>query len=73
MRGTSGARKRLSRPRIGADILVRAALADEFADAAGLYFDNDAGRFAQPHPDALDPQKCEDIVRRIETVLAEVR
>ena len=31
---------------IGADILIRAALSDEFADASGRYFDNDAGRFA---------------------------
>ena len=57
--------------RIGADILTRAALADEFADASGQYFDNDAGRFASPHSDALDPRKCEEVVRAIEAVLAE--
>ena len=56
---------------IGADILVRAALADEFADASGKYFDNDQGRFASPHPDALDPQKCQEVVRTLEAVLAE--
>ena len=55
---------------IGAEILCRVALADEFAAASGKYFDNDAGRLARPHPDALDPQKCEAIVRAIETVLA---
>ncbi len=54
---------------IGADILVRAALSDEFANVSGLYFDNDSGRFASPHPDALDPQKCEALVRVIETIL----
>ncbi|MEM1126386.1 MAG: SDR family NAD(P)-dependent oxidoreductase, partial [Bacteroidota bacterium] len=48
---------------IGADILVRAALADEFAEASGLYFDNDAGRFAPPHPAALDDAACAQIVR----------
>ncbi len=58
--------------RIGAQILTRAALADEFETASGLYFDNDAGRFASPHPDALDPQKSEEIVRVVEAVLAEV-
>jgi len=57
---------------IGADILVRAALADEFANASGKYFDNDKGRFASPHPDALDQKKSEGIVRVIETVLAKI-
>lgn len=56
--------------RIGADILVRAALADEFAAASGKYFDNDAGQFAPPHRDALDQQKSEEIVHVIKTVLA---
>ncbi len=55
---------------IGADILVRAALSDEFASASGQYFDNDAGRFAPPHPDTLDSAKCDEIVRTIETLVA---
>ena len=58
--------------RIGADILCRAALSDEFADASGRYFDNDTGQFASPHPDALNSQKCEEIVRVVEAVLAEI-
>jgi NAD(P)-dependent dehydrogenase (short-subunit alcohol dehydrogenase family) len=58
--------------RIGAEILTRAALADEFATASGQYFDNDSGQFTAPHPDALDPQKCEEIVGVIEAVLAEI-
>ena len=45
--------------RIGAEILLRAALADEFATASGQYFDNDSGRFASPHPDALDDRSRE--------------
>jgi NAD(P)-dependent dehydrogenase (short-subunit alcohol dehydrogenase family) len=56
--------------RIGADILYRAALSDEFATASGKYFDNDAGRFAPPHPDVLDADKSADVVRAIETILA---
>ena len=56
--------------RIGAEILVRAALEDEFETASGQYFDNDSGQFASPHPDALNPQKIEEIVRVIEKVLA---
>lgn len=58
--------------RIGAEILSRAALADEFATASGQYFDNDSGQFASPHPDALNPQKSEEIVRVIEAVLVEI-
>ncbi len=56
---------------IGADILIRAALSDEFATASGQYFDNDVGQFASPHPDALDPQLSERIVQTIETVIAD--
>ena len=38
--------------RIGADILRRAAVSEEFANASGQYYDNDAGRIARPHPAA---------------------
>ncbi len=55
---------------IGADILVRAALADEFANASGKYFDNDKGRLAPPHPDALDSHKSGKVVDTIEALLA---
>lgn len=47
---------------IGADILVRAALSDEFAAASGQYFDNDSGRFAPPHSDGLDDGKVAGLV-----------
>lgn len=56
--------------RIGADILVRAALSDEFANASGQYFDNDTRRFATPHPDAFNPQKSAELVKVMEAVLA---
>lgn len=55
---------------IGTDILTRAALSDEFAVASGKYFDNDAGRFASPHPDGLNTRKSDDVLHAIETVLA---
>ncbi len=55
---------------IGADILCRAALSDEFAGASGKYFDNDTGRFASPHPDALDAEKNAALVGTIEAWLA---
>lgn len=57
---------------IGADILTRAALSDEFAGASGRYFDNDAGRFGAPHPDALDPDEIEAVVGSIAAVIAAV-
>jgi len=56
----------------GADILVRAALSDEFLDAAGKYFDNDSGQFASPHPDALNDQKNQAVIAEIENVLNRV-
>ena len=57
---------------IGVDILVRAALSEEFAEASGLYFDNDSGQFARPHPDALDPQKCERLMLRLDAILQDL-
>ncbi|TNE51820.1 MAG: SDR family NAD(P)-dependent oxidoreductase [Deltaproteobacteria bacterium] len=54
---------------VGADILCRAALSDEFAEASGLYFDNDSGQFASPHPDALDPRKSQEVIAAMERVL----
>ncbi|WP_415755551.1 SDR family NAD(P)-dependent oxidoreductase [Pseudomonas leptonychotis] len=56
--------------RTGADILVRAALSDEFAAGSVRYFDNDTGRFAAPHTDALDLEKCQEVVQLIEAMLA---
>ena len=47
---------------IGVDVLKQAAMGDEFADASGRYFDNDSGRFANPHPDALDDTKNAQLV-----------
>ncbi|GAB7219923.1 SDR family NAD(P)-dependent oxidoreductase [Vibrio comitans] len=54
---------------IGADILVRAALSEEFADATGKYFDNDIGRFNDPHRDALNSDKCHVVVSTLDTML----
>ena len=54
---------------IGADIIVRAALSEEFADASGRYFDNDSGQFANPHADALDQAECARVTRAVESLL----
>ena len=55
----------------GADILVKAALSEEFAAASGKYFDNDIGQFSSPHAEALDPEKNQQITDAIEKVLAD--
>lgn len=57
---------------IGAEILTRAALDDQFASMSGQYFDNDSGRFASPHLDALDSNKTAETVKAIEDVLAKL-
>ena len=57
---------------IGDSILLRLALNEEFASKSGQYFDNDMGAFNRPHVDALDSQKCEQVVKAIESVLADV-
>lgn len=57
----------------GADILTKAALSDEFANASGLYFDNDIGQFSDPHPDALDVQKNAEISLAIDKILANIK
>lgn len=56
--------------RIGADILMRAALSAEFASASGRYYDNDRKAFAPPHPDALDPSKNRQLIEALEQMIA---
>lgn len=58
---------------IGADILTRAALSDEFANASGRYFDNDIGQFAAPHPDALNFGKCREVTEAVESVIDQLK
>ncbi|MEX0350683.1 MAG: SDR family NAD(P)-dependent oxidoreductase [Paracoccaceae bacterium] len=58
---------------IGVDILCRAALASEFADASGKYFDNDSGRFSTPNPAAQNAQHAQDVMLGIEKIVAPVR
>ena len=55
---------------IGADILVKASISDEFATASGKYFDNDIGRFTSPHPHALDDDNCMALSEKIAEIIA---
>ena len=50
---------------IGAEILRRAALSEEFATATGRYFDNDSGRFAHPHAGASDEVQVAAVMEAI--------
>lgn len=54
---------------IGADILTRAALSEEFSEASGRYFDNDVETFANPHKDAMDPAKRVSLMKVIDEIL----
>lgn len=56
---------------IGVDILNRAALSDDFATASGLYFDNDRGQFANPHPDAAYAERVARVIEGIEAEIAD--
>ena len=58
--------------KIGAEILYRAALSDEFETMSGQYFDNDLGKFASAHVDASDSQKAKELVETIEEVLVKI-
>ena len=53
---------------IGVDILCRAALAEEFAQPEGRYFDNDCGQFSEPHADAQNSSKAADVMEIIHTI-----
>jgi NAD(P)-dependent dehydrogenase (short-subunit alcohol dehydrogenase family) len=54
---------------IGADILIEAALGGRFAGRSGQYFDNDAGRFSDPHPSALRASHARDVMAAIDGML----
>lgn len=57
----------------GVEILKRSATSAEFAGRSGQYFDSDSGRFASPHPDALDAAKCAALVQALADALAKMK
>lgn len=54
---------------IGAEILCRLALEDEFKRMSGEYFDNDAGKLSKPHSDISNHAKTEQLIQAIESIL----
>lgn len=57
---------------IGADILIRAAIGDAFAQASGRYFDNDARAFGPPHPAARNDAHVSAVMEAIEAQMPQV-
>jgi NAD(P)-dependent dehydrogenase (short-subunit alcohol dehydrogenase family) len=57
---------------IGANILTRLTLEEEFSNASGLYFDNDIGHLNQPHPDTADPKIVKTVMDTIHVLLNKV-
>lgn len=57
---------------IGVDILCRAALSAEFEGRSGQYFDNDSGRFAEPHPAAFDQGATSELMAVLDRMIAGV-
>jgi NAD(P)-dependent dehydrogenase (short-subunit alcohol dehydrogenase family) len=57
---------------IGGDILVRAAVSDEFAEAGGRYFDNDSGRFRAPHPSVFDDENRTQLRAHMDRLLSKL-
>lgn len=57
---------------IGANILKRASLDPEFAKATGKYFDNDSGKFANPHAASLDNNYSKDVMDAINEAIAKL-
>ncbi len=55
---------------IGADILYRAALSDEFANANGKYYDNDYESFANPHRFALIEKNRTELVSALDKFIS---
>lgn len=53
---------------IGADILSRAALSDEFINASGKYFDNDVGHFNSPHDFANNSENCTAVMQILSAI-----
>ncbi len=56
---------------IGADILVRASLSEEFADRSGEYFDNDSNRFAPAHAAAKDALHVSEVMQALSEISLE--
>ncbi len=55
--------------KIGAKILYKIALSDEFSSANGKYFDNDYEMFINPHPFALNKNNRINLINALDVVM----
>lgn len=53
----------------GSDIIVKAALSQEFEHQTGVYFDNDIGQFSAPHSDALNKKANQTVYEMCRSVV----
>ncbi len=58
--------------KIGAEILFKAALSEEFAHASGKYYDNDYATFSSPHPFSLRPEHRAELLQVLDGFMAAV-
>lgn len=54
---------------LGAEVLVKASLSDQFSEAHGQYFDNDIEAFSKPHSQALNASDVDQVVATIEALI----
>lgn len=54
---------------IGARVLCRAALSDQFSQRSGAYFDNDRGDFAQPQASASNKAAVADVMAALDDII----
>lgn len=57
---------------IGAEILYRAALSEEFADKSGMYYDNDYQVFSNLHPFALNKANRLELIKTMDEVIKNI-
>ena len=53
----------------GADILHDLAVAEEYNEMTGMYFDNDKGAFSSAHADAYQQEKIDQLIAVTESIL----
>lgn len=57
---------------IGADILYKASLSQEFANKTGSYYDNDYREFTNPHSFALNKDNRVNLMKTIDKIIDEI-
>lgn len=54
---------------IGADILTRAGLSEEFEGVTGKYYDNDSRKLSLPHPSGNDLDACRKVTKELDELI----